>query len=558
MNKTELFIEKAIKVHGNKYNYSKVEYINAYTKVCITCPIHGEFWQVPHDHLKGAGCKICGKIKNSNALKMTMDLFLEKARNIHGDKYNYSKVQYIDYNTKVCIICPIHGEFYQTPNNHIQGQGCPHCGKIKFITSKKYTLDKFIEKAKKIYGEKYEYSDIGFIDLNHDVTIKCPLHGFFNKKAKYFLDGHSCPTCARIATVNSIKNTTSKFIEKAKKVHGDKYDYSMVEYVNNKTKVRIICPIHDEFEQTPDDHLQGKGCPKCEKQISKAENEIYDFCCSYIGIENVNQRNRDIIKPQELDIYLPSLKCAIEYNGLRWHSDKYCKDRNYHLNKLNACKDKGIKLLQIFEDEYINKKDIVYNKIKHILHFDDELPKIMGRKCNIREIYREEAENFLERYHIQGFVSSTIYLGAFYEDKLVGVMTFKKEDKECLKWELTRFASNYNYICQGIGGKLFKHFIKEYNPTEIKSFADRRWTIDEENNIYIQLGFKFDSYTSVEYRYFKESDGMIRQHKFGFRKQHLNRKYGLPLTMTENEMTTELGYSKIWDCGLIKYVWKKG
>ena len=121
---------------------------------------------------------------------------------------------------------------------------------------------------------------------------------------------------------------------------------------------------------------------------------------------------------------------------------------------------------------------------------------------------------------------------------------------------MTRFASNSNYVCQGVGGKLFNYFIKNYNPLEIKSFADRRWTINEENNIYLQLGFKFDSYTAPDYRYFKISDGVVRQHKFGFRKNILHKKYGLPLTMTETEMTEKLGYAKIYDCGLIKYVWK--
>lgn len=137
-------------------------------------------------------------------------------------------------------------------------------------------------------------------------------------------------------------------------------------------------------------------------------------------------------------------------------------------------------------------------------------------------------------------------------------MSFKKESLNGSSWELNRFASNYNYICCGIGGKLFKHFINEYKPTRIKSFADRRWTIDEENNIYIQLGFKFDSYTKPEYRYYNPKvDKYTRYHKFGFRKQKLHRRFGLPLTMTESEMTKELGYTKIYDCGLIKYVWDK-
>ena len=220
------------------------------------------------------------------------------------------------------------------------------------------------------------------------------------------------------------------------------------------------------------------------------------------------------------------------------------------------CKKRGIKLIQIFEDEYMNHKDIVYNKIKHILKLDNDLPKVPGRKCVVKEITKTDAEEFLSKYHVQGFVGSKIYVGAFYNNELVAVMTFKSTDNKG-NWELTRFASNYNYICQGVGGKLFKYFINNYNPEEIKSFADRRWTVDEENNIYIKLGFKLEGYTNPDYHYFKEEDGIIRQHKFAFRKKRLNKKYGLPLSMTETEMTEYLGYNKIYDCGLIKYVWYK-
>ena len=179
----------------------------------------------------------------------------------------------------------------------------------------------------------------------------------------------------------------------------------------------------------------------------------------------------------------------------------------------------------------------------------------MGRKCDVKEISHSEAKKFLEKNHIQGYASSTIHIGAFYRGGLIAVMSFKKESKEG-HWELTRFASKINVICQGIGGKLFNFFVKKYKVVAIKSFADRRWTTDEKNNLYTKLGFTFIKYTPVDYRYYKPQDGPIRQHKFGFRKQTLNKKYGLPLSMTETEMTNSLGYVKIYDCGLIKYVWK--
>ena len=137
-------------------------------------------------------------------------------------------------------------------------------------------------------------------------------------------------------------------------------------------------------------------------------------------------------------------------------------------------------------------------------------------------------------------------------------MSFKKENNNCNIWELTRFATKIDYVCQGLGGKLFKYFVKNYEPIEIKSFADRRWTLDESNNLYVKLGFKLSKILPPDYKYYNNSlNKYERIHKFSLRKQRLNKKYGLSLAMTETEMAKELGYDRIWDCGLLKYVWKK-
>lgn len=286
---------------------------------------------------------------------------------------------------------------------------------------------------------------------------------------------------------------------------------------------------------------------------SKEEKEICDFI-SNLGFECYCDRK--ILKGKELDIFIPSKNLAIEYNGLLWHSEKFNKDKNYHLNKLIECNKKGIYLIQIFEDEYIKNKNIVLNKIRHILQCDNTWCKIPGRKCFIQEITNSEAEEFLNLNHIQGFCHSTVYMGAFYFDKLIGVMTFTHEGSE--KWNLTRFATLNGYICQGVGGKMFNWFVKNYNPLEVKSFADRRWTLNGSNNLYTHLGFRLDKVLEPEYRYYNQKiDKYQRIHKFNFRKQILHKKYGFPLSMTESEMAKELGYVKIWDCGLFKYVWKK-
>ena len=287
---------------------------------------------------------------------------------------------------------------------------------------------------------------------------------------------------------------------------------------------------------------------------SKPELDIKKFIEGF-NIECISG-DRKVLNGKELDIYIPSLNFAIEYNGNFWHSDDIV-GKNKHLYKTELCKEKGVKLLQIFEDEYFNKRDIIYKKIEHIISLNKTLAKIPGRKCIVSEINKHQAKEFLDKYHIQGYVGSKVYLGAFYNEKLVAVMTFKEDSKSNCTWELTRFASDYNYICQGVGGKLFKYFVDRYKPEKIRSFADRRWTVDECNNIYVKLGFNFDGYTKPDYRYYSPKlDRYKRFHKFNFRKQIMHKKYGFPLTMTETEMANELGLKRIWDCGLIKYVWK--
>ena len=210
----------------------------------------------------------------------------------------------------------------------------------------------------------------------------------------------------------------------------------------------------------------------------------------------------------------------------------------------------------IFEDEYKDNPNIVLSKVIHIFGLDNPIRKIQARKCAIQEIVKADAEKFLNENHIQGFVNSTVYFGAIFEGKIVGVMCFLNDGGG--KWNLTRFASLNDYICQGLASKMLAHFVRRYDPEYIRSFADRRWTLDKDNNVYTKIGFKLDEILKPEYRYYNEKvDKYKRFHKFGFRKSILHKKYGFPMTMTESEMTKALGYDRIWDCGLFKYVWRK-
>lgn len=245
---TDEFIVRAKAVYGEKYDYSKVEYINTDTKVRVICPDHGEFLAIPHNFLHGHGCPVC-----SGRQRITKEVFLERAHKKHGNRYDYSKVDYIRADEPVCIICPIHGEFWQKPQLHMIGHGCQTC----FATPRSNT-EEFVAKAKKVYSDKYDYSLVDYHGNKTKVCIICPQHGEWWVTPNNFLRGSECPAC-----YGTPKYSTEEYIAKARIVHGDKYDYSLVEYDGEKNKIRIVCPIHGEFLQRAGSHLRGSGCPKC-------------------------------------------------------------------------------------------------------------------------------------------------------------------------------------------------------------------------------------------------------------------------------------------------------
>ena len=293
--KQEDFIARLKEIHGNIYDYSKVKYVNAKTKVRLFCKKHNIWFEITPDSLlsKKCGCPICRYEKSAEKNKTPIEEFIKKANETHNGKYDYSKVKYINNRTKICIVCPEHGEFWQTPDKHIlRGQGCPYCS-------------------------------------------------------------------------GNAKRTTESFVNDAKKVHDGKYDYSKVIYSGIHNPVCIVCPIHGEFYQAPNDHLRGHGCPHCKQ--SKIEKIVFDTLTeSSITFEtqykydDENQKNR-------LDFYLPKYNVAIECQGEQhfkpvdfankgdeWANELFEKNLVRDKYKRVLCENKGIKLLY-----YVPKKNTV-------------------------------------------------------------------------------------------------------------------------------------------------------------------------------------------------------
>lgn len=291
---------------------------------------------------------------------------------------------------------------------------------------------------------------------------------------------------------------------------------------------------------------------------TKPQIKIAEHIKSF-GVD-VKINDKKLLNGIEIDILIPELKIGIEYNGLYYHGEKNGKTRNSHLIKTKLMNDMGYGLIQIFEDEWCNSNTLVLNKISHILNLNTG-EKIGGRNCIIKEITPDIKNSFLLSNHIQGPDKSIISIGAYHNEILVAVMTFNgKRNMNGVsnhgEYELTRFATANEYIVSGIAPKLLKNFIKKYNPSKIISFGDARWVLNKDSNLYTKIGFKLSKILQPDYKYFKPSISRNKRlHKFGFGKSSLKRKFPEIYSeeKTESEMMKEMGYDRIWDCGLFKY-----
>lgn len=238
---TEIFLDKAKAIHGNRYDYSEVVYVNNHTHVSIRCPQHGTFKQTPNAHLLDQGCPHCG-----GKLKLSTEQFIANAVAVHSDKYDYSKSVYVTAKTQIEITCKANGPFWQIPNNHTQGAGCPSCAPgMIFNTSE------FVQKSRKVHGDKYDYSQSKFIAVTAPVVIGCRVHGEFEQMATEHLRGRGCRKCVGRYNKDEQHLATEEFISKAKRVHCSLYDYSESKYTTALTALKIICKTHGPYLQTP-------------------------------------------------------------------------------------------------------------------------------------------------------------------------------------------------------------------------------------------------------------------------------------------------------------------
>lgn len=307
---TEIFVKKANIVHSERYDYKKTEYITTSDKVIIFCNVHKKYFiQTPNKHLMGQGCKECG----GEHRRKTLELFIEQAKIVHNEKYDYSNVKYINAKFKVEIMCKKHGLFSQLPYNHTRGAGCPECAKELISTSMTGNTKAFIEKAKLVHADKYNYDSTIYERDSIKVKIFCNTHQeFFMQTASRHIGGSGCIKCRNKNLTMTIEN----FIEKAEAIHIGKYSYHYVLYKRNNIKVEIFCNKHKSFfSQTPANHLNGKGCPTCsesfgEKLIAEVLNRLSIPYEREKRFETCRNKNK-----LPFDFYINNFNLCIEFDG---------------------------------------------------------------------------------------------------------------------------------------------------------------------------------------------------------------------------------------------------
>lgn len=364
------FLKRAKSKHGDTFDYSHIPENFNKERIEIGCPIHGYFFTTQYKHLNTmSGCPECGRIlRVKNSIRITREEFIRRAIEIHGDKYDYSEVEFISINNNVTIICPKHGRFDQLATSHINsGYGCDKCRKEYGGKHAALSTDEFIKRSKEKHGDKYDYSKAHYINRKNKITIICPIHGEFSQWPHSHMWGIGCRKCGASITGNKLRKDQNTFIEECKKVHGNFYDYSKVNYHKNNHEVTIICPKHGAFNQVAVMHLRGSNCPKCIS--SKGEDKIMLWLKNN-NIEYTSQKRfSGCIYKKSLcfDFYIPKLNIIIEFDGKQHYEavehfggEDFLKIQTLKDQiKSKFCDDNGLKMIIIKYDEFDNIEKIL-------------------------------------------------------------------------------------------------------------------------------------------------------------------------------------------------------
>ena len=448
---------------------------------------------------------------------------------------------------KITLHCEKHGNFSQTIKSALAGCRCQQCYGDSKTGQTRYTKNEWIAAFNDVHGEEFGYQmlpDLIYADAK--IPIICKVHGEFMQAANVHRAGHGCKACADTKAGQVLD--TAAFIAIAQATHGNVYDYSRVVYKGAHIRIKIICKIHGEFLQRPNDHTSGKcGCPEC--AFIQQSDSVYKSAPEYKIKEFIEQQGIQVIHTYrdlgfEIDLYMPDKSVGIEFNGSYWHSElQGKKDSTYHTSKTALCKEQNIQLIHIWEHDWNIAQALVKSRILAKLGVSE---RIYARKCVVKEINSSDANMFMDENHIQRACPASVRFGLFYKDKIVAAMTFgKPRYSDKYNFELLRYCSTKGFTVTGGASKLFAKFKSEHQSCAIISYSDRMWNTGA---LYERLGFVYSHSTKPAYHYTK--DYLRFENRVAYQKHKLKDKLEIfdPL-LTEWQNMQANGYDRIWDCG---------
>lgn len=487
---------------------------------------------------------------------ITQEEFIRRCYEVHQDTYDLSKVVYTRQRDCIEVHCSIHGAFFPAAINFLHGgTGCPACAGRG--------LD-WVERFTSVHGDKYDYTQFRYVDYKQPAVIICKEHGeFLQTPDNHYRGKQGCPQCKGKRIQLSKQMSFEEFVNRAKVKHNGKFTYTCKEWTNLLTGVVYVQCVHGAHAQSPVNHLSGKvPCAKCGDKKSKPESEVADFLGLFTKVE---QRNKQILKPREIDIYLPDKDIAVEFHGMYWHTHWSAEDEKS--NKLKTyikykdCGDKGIRLITIFEHEWKNRAQQIKRLLRNAI--GKSKGRLMARKCQLGSVSPQDAKAFFEKYHPQGGDGHGDNYGLFWRGKLVACMrfTFGINDRGNAErqWTLSRYATRITVV--GAASRLFKAFVADKRPDVVKSFSDNRYF---SGGMYEQLGFRMEEEIKPDYQVWSPKVGLKPKSHYQRRQiQQRLHDHGKEEAYdyktdkrTEQEMTYAMGAGRIYDCGKKRWVWK--
>ena len=559
---TEENFKKELKErYGNKFEFLG-EFIKPSVPIKCKCNTCGHIWnKAPYELIvRGTGCPKCAEMQGLGKKKaFTQKDYENKLISLFGENPYEFITPFVNYKTRIKVKHKKCGyEFEAKPSNltlkSLKHPTCSNC----LRNNHKMTTKKYQKKLDDFFGKDKSYDILEeYVDANTAIKHRCRICNYEWKTSPANISGglygHSrvCPSCNNMKR-DDFNNLSYK--DRLAKINPN--IIPLEDYITRKTKILHKClKCNNEWYTVPSNPLSGEGCPKCANKITQTKFElklIKDL--KNIVDSEIIEKDRKILNGKELDIYIPDKKLAIKVNGLYWHCDEY-KDKNYHINKTNDCKNQGIQLIHIFDDE---NYDVVLYKIKDILNLNKTtLPNINTKDCYIEEISKDYTKQFLEENSLLKIDNSSIRLGLWFPkddgDELVSIMTFKSKNNN---YQITRYCDCINYYIDDSFNYLFEYFKNNYNYNKIEIYEDNRYL----NQVrYINNGFKFDRISKPNYFYFNRNNGK-RYNRFEFQKQMLKDKFPDIYSddKTEFQIMDETKiYKRIYDCGYSIFVYNK-